>query len=57
MYGDFCLTTFWSVYDSKFEVYQTHFCAQSIKACLVMIACKTAKLFMFFTDQLNMDVL
>ena len=33
------------------------FHAQSIKAGLVTIACKAAKLFTFFTDQLNVDVL
>ena len=57
MYGIFCLTTFSCVHDSKFQVYQAHFHVQSIKASLMTIACKTAKLFVFFTDQLNVNIL
>ena len=57
MYSISNLTIFSSVHDSKFKVQQAHFHVQSIKASPVMIACKTAKLFTFFTDQLIVDVL
>ena len=33
-----------------------HFHVQSIKAGPMMIACKTGKLFAFFSDQLNVNV-
>ena len=37
--------------------FQAHFHAQSIKAGPVTVAWKMEKLFNFFPDQLNMDVL
>ena len=54
MYGVFYLTTFSSVHDSKFQVQQARFHAQSIKGSPVMTAHKAAKLSTFFViDQLN----
>ena len=41
----------------NFNYKQAHFHSQSIKAGFVTIACKTAKLFKFFTDQLTVDAL
>ena len=45
--GVLCLTTFSNVHDSKLEVEQVHFHAQSIKVSPETIACKMAKLFAF----------
>ena len=54
MYGVFCFTTFSSVHNYKFYIWQVHFHAQSIKASPVTIACKTAKLFVF--SLINIDI-
>ena len=48
VYGVFGLTTFSDFDRSKFWVYEAHFCAESIAASPMTIACKTGKLFAFF---------
>ena len=64
MYGISCLWHFLFNYILErpqlqiLSIKQVHFHAQSIKASPVVIACKTAKMFVFFfTDQLNVDTL
>ena len=55
MYGVFCLTIFPYSHDAEFYIYIAHFCTQLIKASLVLIACKTAELFMFFEGSTQLE--
>ena len=57
MYGVFCVTVFLDFDSYEFYVCEAHFCAESIGASPVIIACNLGKLFMFFTRLLNVKVL